>query len=308
VSLLAHALDELERLCGVLGFDAAGCRETFADLAAPSAWCRLDAPTLASGISHGVPYGFSVALGRGEPELRALLEAQSLDGSAAAYFEVGRAMTRWIGGRVAVGDVTTIEPLFVPDERAPFRVWHGVVWRRGSTPTFKIYFSARARGTASAKRRVAAAMGRLGHRGVIAGEPTIVGLDVGKRLKVYSLVHEAELARLWQDEGAERFVRAFSGGDIHWLVCFAFSEGKRTIALHHSLARHLPDDAEAARRIEGLAEAYGLDAQPYHAGREVLGGRHHFVSFQHDEGAPRLTIYFTPAVSAPPRARRLPSR
>jgi hypothetical protein len=85
---------------------------------------------------------------------------------------------------------------------------------------------------------------------------------------------------------------------IWWLVALGFRPGQReavSAALHFGVPRHV-DEATARERIGRLLAALELDVEAWRRATEALGA-HHFVTFQHRHGKPRITTYFVPEVA-----------
>jgi hypothetical protein len=287
-------------------------------------------PLLPSGVSHGVPWGLSIVVGEGAPELRVFLEAQSDPPSAATYARAARDVTEFAAARAGatLERLHVIEPWLVSPDGSPLRTWHGVAFAPSKAPAFRVY-----RCLAGAARCDAAfcALARLGFEAALArvrdslraeDRVTIVSLDLLRgadaRAKLYVLMPNAsadELGLLYERaEDARRgdallFARAMLGGverPIWWLVCFAFTAASRdrptSAALHFGVPRHVPDDAIAHTRLLALFTKLGLDGAAYERCRAALGpghGLHHFVSFQRLRGRPRVTVYFMPEAARP---------
>jgi hypothetical protein len=320
---------ELAALAGALGLgdEAPAWRAQLAAVIAPCAWARrgVDQPGLPSGVSHRRPFGFSIVLGAGAPELRCFLEAQAEPATPASYWAAGEAVTAaMVRGGGDARRLATIAELFVPtDAAAPFRVWHGGVFRRGRPMLGKVYLCPAAQGRVGARERVAEAMRRLGCSEAfetidraLRPEPaldeiTIVSLDLeagaAARVKLYALLRDAGPARSsaacqGMPVDAALLARAFFDDAADeprwWLVCLSWRDGQPGVALHLGLHRHAAGDADATARLEALATECGIDAAPLRACRRALGApanQLHFVSLQRAAGgAPRLSVYFAP--------------
>lgn len=300
---LAELLDRFDALAGALAIDATPARPIVHEVARRCGWgARTTAePLLPSGIRHGVPWGLSMVLGAGAPEVRLFVEAQHDPPSAAAYWAAGRALTAWIATQpgAETRGFEAIAERFVPDERSRFRVWHAVAFRPDEAPRFRVYLCAN-----GAERDLASIETRPGDL------VTILSLDLhaNGRTKLYrvreSTARDAVPTEVAPD--AERLARALLGDTerrLGWLTCFAFREGTPPqVALHLSCERHV-DERVVGARITQLATELELDPAPYHEAIAALAPRHHFVSLQRvvsrqrPEGQPRLTIYFLPEVA-----------
>jgi hypothetical protein len=260
------------------------------ELAARCGWGERDVsqPLLPSGIRHGVPWGVSLVVGAGAPELRVLVEAQHDPPSARAYWEAGARVSAWIAAQPGA-DVSRLDAIadrFVPTERSRFRVWHAVAFRPDAPPRFRVYLCA-----GNDEPRLRAALAALGLPRAIDAIPrapddelTILSLDLhaGGRVKVYLATSEAppDDARLLLGD-ARRIV---------WLRCFAFAGETMSTTLHLSLERHVGDPTA---RLRALFAALSLDGSAW---ERCLPLRHHFVSLARLDGRPRVTVYFLPEV------------
>lgn len=306
---MATRADELvsavERLAGAIGIEPGAAAELARAAAMRGGWGprAVTAPRLPSGLSHGVPWGVSLAIG--EPELRVFLEAQADPADRASYLRAAAALTE-----LAVETGARAERLTaISGEVEPLRIWHAVRCRTGATPRWHAYVCIdRARPGDAARALRAAGVEvelALGPRDRIS----IVSLDLAPapRVKAYVLMPDAsldEVAALAERAAeaapgdAHRFGRAMLGDParrIWWLVALGFSPGDRaprTAALHFGVPRHL-DEATCAARVRELLAALDLPAAAWERARATLGG-HHFVTFQRTGGAPRVTAYFLP--------------
>lgn len=266
-------------------------------------------PLLPSGIRHGAPWGLSMVLGAGAPELRMLVEAQAEPASAASYWRAVGHVNAWIAGQrgATIDRLASIAERFVPSERARFRGWHAVAFRPHHEPRYRIYLCAE-----NDESRIEAALTTLERYDGLAAVPrragdelTILSLDLhaAGRTKLYRLRPSA-MAEDVVDESLKADARTFAtillGAPeipIGWLTCFSLrADQSPQCALHLSLERHVAA-ADTALRLTTLLRAFAIDPAPYHAALSALQPRHHFVSLQRSEGAPRVTIYFLPDVA-----------
>jgi hypothetical protein len=320
VTLLADA----ERQLGIL--NGGSFRRTFVQMVELCGWGTRTEP-LPSGISHGLPWGFSLAMSGDAsepPQLRWLVEPQDEDGSAEAYWRAGMRVAAWIAEQpgASIERLRIVEDLFVPDDDAPFRIWFGAA---PASSLFKVYLPLRARGGGTgAGERLAEAMRRLGCRtpvGVV-GEPTILSLDLceGGRVKVYELrvtdELPGELAPFAELVGRRR---------IGWLIAHVVNQRPiREMNVHFSNSEARDSGAGAGA---GAGAGTGADSDPDpvpdsvpvtataahlsvlrhpvpHERIEAFAQRAvprlplHFVSFQLRDGAPTTTVYFLPTRSA----------
>lgn len=295
--LLASA-DRLAHACGV-----AIDRELVHALAIRCGWGArpVSAPLLPSGVSHGVPWGLSLAIEPAALELRLFVEAQHDPPSPAGYLAAAAEVTAFARARGA--DDSRLDAMLAA---RPHRVWHAVALT--PVPRWHAYLCVPDR---------AAATEALARAGVPALPPvrpadriTMVSLDLttAPRVKAYVLLPDASLAELaaLHDRAAaahpgdaERFATAMLGDParrIWWLAALASTgDGPATCALHFGVPRHV-DEPTATARIGALLEALALPVAPWARACAALGG-HHFVTLQRRAGAPRVTIYFVPEVA-----------
>jgi hypothetical protein len=246
-------------------------------------WGRRDvnAPLLPSGVSHGVPYGISFVVGAGAPEVRLFVEPQGDP----------RAISDFIAAQPGA-DVTHLAEV-----REPFaRVWYAVAFRPGSAPAYRAYLCL---GNRDREGVVAQTFARLGVRDVVTRGPkdfpTMIGLDLHEapRVKLYVLRPDFVLDHA--------FARALPGGDapMGWLSCHFLERTPARVAWHYSALRHAPDDEDLARRLVRFLETERIDPSLYERMRREVPFRHHFVTYQRIDGAPRVTVYLLPDVHRP---------
>ncbi len=278
-----------DRLAVELGV---GDRALLAAIVARSGWGTraVTAPLLPSGVRHGVPWGLSIAMMRDAPsELRVFLEAQADPPGRDAYWAAAEALLD------GIADTTRARALGRGD-----RMWHAVAFARDRAPEFHAYVCVPDRPELAWR-----ALARAGHDGDKLrrelgprARVTIVSTDVGARAhprtKLYAITDEPPHV----DAGAAAFMRAMMGSArdtrIGWLACYGFTPGAAdptSIALHFGAAVH--GDAGLADRLAAYTRALEL---PDHA-RALGAARHHFVSYQLANGAPRVTVYLLPEVA-----------
>jgi hypothetical protein len=119
----------------------------------------------------------------------------------------------------------------------------------------------------------------------------MIGIDLhaSPRVKLYVLRPDFLLDHA--------FARAMPGGDrpMGWLSCHFLEATKPREAWHYSALRHAPDDDDLKRRLVRFLESERIDPAPY----VRLPLRHHFVTYQRIDGAPRVTVYLLPDASRP---------
>ncbi|MEO8700594.1 MAG: hypothetical protein ABI867_11150 [Kofleriaceae bacterium] len=218
-------------------------------------------------ISHGVPWGLSLV--PGSLERRVFVEGD------------GPAVTRFAADHGAVLDRLVTLPALP--------LWHAVRFDdRG--PRWHVYLRIPPAGDAVA---VLARLGVTAPALRPRDRITLVSLDLTRepRIKAYVLMPDAAIAELPAD--TQGFARAMLGDDrrIWWLVAHGLG-AQPTTALHFGVARHV-DEATVRARIAALLATLELDATAWQRVTED----HHFVSFQHVAGRPRVTTYFIPRVA-----------
>lgn len=256
-------------------------------------WGRRDtgAPLLPSGVRHGVPHGISFVLGAGAPEVRVFVEPQAEPASLATYREASARVADFIAGQPGA-DVTRLAAA-----REPFaRIWYAVAFRPAEPPAYRAYLCL---GDREREATASATLSRLGVTdSVPRGEndfPTMIGIDLhaSPRVKLYVLRTDFVLDHA--------FARAMPGGEraMGWLSCHFLESAAPRVAWHYSALRHAPDDDDLARRLARFLADERIDASTYERLRRVVPFRHHFVTHQRQDGAPRVTVYLLPEVRRP---------
>lgn len=264
-----------ERLAGACGepIDRAFVHE----LAIRCGWGArpTTAPLLPSGVSHGVPWGLSLAIERGACELRLFVEAQADPPSQISYWNAAANVTAFAGERGA-----SLDRLARMIDQ-PLRLWHAVSL---TTNRWHAYLCTPDNETARA------ALARVGSELPVLRPQdriTITSLDLTeeRRVKAYVLMPDAEL----DTPDARLFGEAMLGDDrkIWWLAAVS----NLGTAWHFGVPRHV-DQPTATLRIRALLRSLDLPTEPW----ERIGWPHHFVSMQRRDGAPRVTVYFLPEV------------
>lgn len=276
-------MDRFEELAAAFTRVAGRREEILRPLADACGWGRRSTsePLLPSAVSHGVPYGISFVLGAGAPEVRVFVEPQA--------------------GHARVADFIAAQPgadiSRLVDVREPFpRVWYAVAFRPSAPPAYRAYLCLDRN---EREPVVARTFARLGITDAVARGPkdfpTMIGLDLhaSPRVKLYILRPDFVLDHA--------FARALPGGDqpMGWLSCHFLESARPRVAWHYSALRHAPDDDELARRLVGFLEGEGIDASIYERMRREMPFRHHFVTYQRIDGAPRVTVYLLPEVQRP---------
>jgi hypothetical protein len=275
-------------------------------------WGSRDAhaPLLPSGISHGVPWGLSLAIEQHAIEPRLFIEPQADPSSPAAYWHAGLAVTRFAAQHGA--DTQRLDAILDGIEASnltPFRLWHAVALT--APPRWHAYLCIPPDLPEVAREA-------LRRAGVTELPPlhardriSIVSLDltIAMRVKAYVLMPDAsldDLATLHDRASgaiagdAQRFGRALLGDDrrIWWLAALGFTESNApptSCAIHLGVPRHL-DETTATRRIRTLLDEHALPANEWERARAALGA-HHFVSLQRRDDEPRVTTYFLPSAA-----------
>lgn len=238
-------------------------------------------PLLPSGVSHGVPYGISFVVGAGAPEVRVFVEPQAGHERVADFIATQPGAD--IGGLVATREGFA-------------RVWYAVAFRPSAPPAYRAYLCLSRN---DRERPVAPTLERLGVNDTVTRGPkdfpTMIGLDLhaSPRVKLYVLRPDFVLDHA--------FTRALPGGDqpLGWLSCHFLESTPPRVAWHYSALRHAPDDDGLGRRLARFLERERIDASIYERMRREVPFRHHFVTYQRHDGAPRVTVYLLPEVQRP---------
>lgn len=307
--LVDYAAERFERLCVAAGFgeETSQTVETLRSLLLPwgarpiervfpepaedqkrSRVMRISESTWLSEISDdNTPVEFSVAIGHGRTEVRALFEAQGEEPTLESYREAGIALMERLE-RECGADLTRfrqLQDLFLPQGMCgPFTVWASVVFAPKRPPSFKAYFNPQARGPGRAGELVDEGLRRLGlprtwatlcrtiaRRGPHLDELKYFALDLTSepqaRIKVYVRHHEATPSDLevacsgaqeYVQGEALHFARAMAGGDKRLteratFTCSAFVEGtgERPISttLYVPVCAYANNDAAVKERV-----------------------------------------------------------
>jgi DMATS type aromatic prenyltransferase len=247
----------------------------------------------------GSPFEVSTVIGAPEPEVRLLVEAQAFAPDLASQWDAGRALTDRLAERhgVSLDRLRAVESLFRPSSGGRFAMWHAVVFKGDSAPSFKIYLDAQAQGRWRAPRVLEEALHRLGFkrawsslsegplsRGPYDDEPKYFSLDLDPsdhaRVKLYFRHHRAGLddVRLAlggtgsvADAGAA-FVRALAGDQHRYearplFSCHAFIDGDSrdpaARAIYVPVEAYAANDAEIVGRVSAYLRSRGVDPTPY---------------------------------------------
>ncbi|MEV0116632.1 tryptophan dimethylallyltransferase family protein [Streptomyces sp. NPDC050844] len=289
----------------------------------------------------GMPFEVSLAWADGQSELRLSLESPSHPGTSLARQEDGRAFTRSLAGRpgVSIERYLAVEDLFTaPDPHGFFALSHGVAWRRGGHPLYKIYLNPAVTGREHAVARTEEAMIRLGmerpwraladHLGGVHGiahEPAALALDLSDaqeaRCKVY-LAHSGVCAdeidaqsAVARDHIPGSFARALehvtghreSGWQKPPVTCWGFSSAQDapSATLYVPLIPGHGDDATAHDRVAAFMREENVDPEPYTAALHALAdgpltesATQNFLSYR-GGSAPRFAVYLAPGTYRP---------
>lgn len=284
----AELVATFERVADVAG--VGDRRDVLRELTNACGWGRraVDAPLLPSGVRHGVPYGISFVVGAGAPEVRLFVEPQAEPASLPSYREASARVADFVA-RQAGGDVGALRAV-----REPFaRVWYAVSFRPDAAPVYRAYLCL---GDRDREGVVARTFDRLGVKDTVKRAPcdfpTMIGIDLhaDPRVKLYVLRPGFVLDHA--------FARALPGGDapMGWLSCHFLEREPARVAWHYSALRHAPDDADLAARLVRFCASERNDAALYERVRGAAPFRHHFVTYQQIDGAPRVTVYLLPEV------------
>jgi DMATS type aromatic prenyltransferase len=130
-------------------------------------------PTYRSYVtdSRGLPFELSVDWSQRGPVLRLMWEPLEHPEGPRTCADAGAELIRRLDGEpgVSLDRYLAVEDLFLPDPKqatvvpAKSVVWHGLYWRPGEMPTFRVYLSPQVHaGADQAEPIVSEAMGRLG--------------------------------------------------------------------------------------------------------------------------------------------------
>ncbi|MEU3148642.1 hypothetical protein [Streptomyces sp. NPDC006999] len=240
---------------------------------------------------------------------------------------------------VSIERYLAVEALFTDgDPRGYFSLSHGVAWRRGGHPLYKIYLNPAVAGREHAVARTEEAMIRLGmerpwhaladHLGGIHGiahEPVGLALDLSAtreaRCKVY-LAHtgvtvddiDAQSA-VARDHVPGSFARALervtgcreSGWQKPPVTCWSFSSAQDApgATLYVPLIPGHSDDATAHDRVAAFMREENVHPAPYTAALHALSdgpltesATQNFLSYRGGP-APRFAVYLAPGTYRP---------
>ena len=257
----------------------------------------------------GSPFEVSTVIGAPEPEVRILIEAQSFSPTLASQWDAGRALTDRLAERfgVSLDRLREVESLFKPSSGGRFAMWHAVVFRGESAPSFKIYLDAQAQGRWRAPRILEEALYRLGFkrawssltegpmvRGPYVDEPKYFSLDLDPgaraRVKLYFRHHDAQLADVRLALGgtggvadtSDAFVSALAGESPRFAArplfsCHAFVDGESrdpaARALYVPVEAYATNDAQITERVAGYLRGRGVAAEAYLAAIDASARR-----------------------------------
>jgi hypothetical protein len=182
-TMLDVGAERLASLLRALGYSPSRVREAVnAFTRFSESWAELRPGTSSiwpSDVTDDhTPFEFSVALDRGEPEVRALIEVQagvpSIEGNWASALATTRRWAESYG--MDLRHLRKVEDLFAPTRECPrFAFWHGITFSRSGAPEFKVYLNPQARGPTGARGLVVQAMNRLGFAGCVDHFPAAAG-------------------------------------------------------------------------------------------------------------------------------------
>ncbi|HEX3788110.1 MAG TPA: tryptophan dimethylallyltransferase family protein [Pseudonocardiaceae bacterium] len=302
-SLFDHTGDQLRRLCDVIGVqDTDTPVSILRDILGPAGARSLAEPPLwPSDVSDDhTPIEFSLALDNANsPALRLLAEIVSDQPGNAANLRAARTLLDSLAARfsLSLGGLDRIHDLFLnPDHDAVFSLWYSLIFRAGTAPDTKVYFSPDARGRQRAPELVAEALRRLdlagAYRTVVehAVRPGQLGdqdqfaffaLDLHdrpqSRAKVYLAhqhAHAADMMRAAQAvDGVEveqlrEFCELVGGTTDRFagrplVSSYTFVEGDTDrpsgYSLYLPIRDYVTDDEQALSRVSALLSRYGID-------------------------------------------------
>ncbi|MFC7328018.1 tryptophan dimethylallyltransferase family protein [Marinactinospora rubrisoli] len=270
----------------------------------------------------GSPFEPSIAWHGDDVELRCSIESLGAVPTAAAGQTAGWELTRLLGAEFGAqaGPCLALAELFtVPEPRGLFTIWHGVAWRAGAAPLFKVYLDPQAGGPERAGPVLDEAMRRLGvrtawrrladHVGGIGGPgriPVGLALDLAgaaSRVKVYlghagadaaAIDRYAAVARGHVPGAFTEVLRATAGEGPRWpkqpvtvYEMTAGAEAPANATLYIPVLPAAGNDAVARDRMSAFIRSVGGDPAPYAAFLETVADRplgetalHNFVSYR----------------------------
>lgn len=303
-TLYDHGAGRLQALCAVLELDdkLPGIRALFQRMIAPwGAQTCAKPPRWASDVGDDhTPYELSVAFDE-IPELRILIEPLGEEPSLESNRERALEIHAWLARdfEIDLSRFEQVRDLFLPQApQGAFSIWHGVSFRRGKPPAFKIYLNPQAQGATRAPSLVEEALSRLGlprawphvtstamRRGPALDELKYLSLDLSKsgdaRVKVYVRHHRATIEELemacsaalsYRAGDVTAFIQRMSGQENGLLTgrptatCLSFVGGTEqpTEATHHFPVKgYAANDLVVAERVSSYLESRNLDAEIY---------------------------------------------
>jgi hypothetical protein len=339
-SLLDHAKQQLRTLAQVCNFSRTDveraidvCQVLCASYGDRNA---LDTPRWSGLTDDCSPFEFSIAIGNNRrPELRMVSEAQKDPPSPEKYWEAGKQLCKELSRRysASVECLERVIDLFHPSDHVYFSMLHGVVFRPGSSPLFKVYLNPKAKGKNRTREIVRSAVDKLGHMDAwlqVASsmrehdELQFFSLDLDSsdqaRSKIYlrhrfctpaDLEHALAVVNDSIPGDATTFSRALLGRVAVLprpaLTMYTFIPGRglpKQPAIHLAVFPYGGSDAAMRDRISSLLTGYGLPTKTYLRCLDALAvrplqdeiGIHNYVSFQRQNGMPRITVYLSPRI------------
>jgi DMATS type aromatic prenyltransferase len=288
-----------------------------------------------------MPFEVSFAWVDSQSELRLTFEAPSHPGTPLSRQKEGRAFTHSLAGRpgVSIERYLAVEELFTDQNpRGYFTLSHGVAWRQGGQPLYKIYLNPAVAGREHAVARTEEAMIRLGmerpwralsdHLGGVHGiahEPATLALDLSDareaRCKVY-LAHTGVTAddidaqsAVARDHVPGSFARALerltgcreSGWQKPPVTCWSFSSAEEapSATLYAPLIPGHTDDQTAHDRVAAFMREEHVDPAPYTAALHAVtdstlteSSTQNFLSYR-GGSTPRFAVYIAPGTYFP---------
>ena len=282
------------------------------------------------------PYEFSIAFREDRPELRILVESQTLAGTVHDQWRAGLTLHDQLASDLGLHRerFDAIRSEFAPSAtcRAGFALWHSVVFDPGGHHLLKVYLNPRIDGHPDAPRRVRAALqaAGFGHAWDTVARlmdphsaPCYLSLDVmdsGGRVKVY-IAHPGktlgsysdQLGRLSEDAArdAATLIGQFAGRDQRFehrplLTCLGFRSDSTAFdtTIHFPVRSYVRSDQDSldgiSKFLHPRAFARLADALKRLAGGPLSGsrGRVSYVSRTRTPSGLRHTIYVAPLCHA----------
>jgi hypothetical protein len=343
-------LEKLEHLAKAIGLstdDEERAKALFRTMT--PGWASVsvgDLPPWPTDITDdGTPFEFSLAFEGGTPDLRMLVESQTMPLSSASSWDAGLELNQRLEASGAhVVPFERVKGLFTPSAGpvGSFCLWHGAALKRDRT-LFKAYLNPQVHGSGAATGLIERALRRLGRADAWEFlSERLNASERGKDIRYLSLdLEQSNAARIkvylasTTVESAERVARGSRNivpGDVagtlsvltgssgpYWarpiLTCLAFDEHRFApkTTLHVPVRCYLSSDEECRAKASTLLDAHA--AETLARAIRALGGDPPaassgvvtYVSVTPAQGGGRVTIYLAPRCFTVSASRALPT-